>query len=313
VVGSQSFPGYTVQILRVGSIIQPGHSGAPICDSGGQVVGIADGGLRQGVATINWAIPAAKYLISDLFKDAPPSEEAYSESGLMSTTEQSGQDVKVGPAGAEAGTKGEGRSRPDEVLHLAWSGPMSRILDTVSDDDAEEIDELSDDIEKDSFEKATIDVYEDYETGATIAVPHGMTLHFDADKHALVAASSDEQLVMLVQIVDNSSPEEGEEAWKDFDDLIQSLGKWQKDPKIKDQQQKDEDYRSLDMVRIIRDDEDQRVVRSQMTASLILDDDDFMGAAIFAADLPAVMKSRKNIELARLLQACVVLSDFAKE
>jgi hypothetical protein len=140
-----------------------------------------------------------------------------------------------------------------------------------------------------------------------------MTLHFDADKHALVAASSDEQLVMLVQIVDNSSPEEGEGAWKDFDDLIQSLGKWQKDPKIKDQQQKDEDYRSLDMVRIIRDDEDQRVVRSQMTASLILDDDDFMGAAIFAADLPAVMKSRKNIELARLLQACVVLSDFAKE
>jgi len=313
VVGDQNFPGYQVQILRVGSIIQPGHSGAPICDSGGQVVGIADGGLNQGVASINWAIPAAKYLSSDIFKDPPPTQEASSGSDLMSATEEGDQDVSVGSGAPQAGAKANGGSKANEVLHLAWSAPLSRILETVSDEDADEIDELSADIDRDHFEKAVIDVYEDYETGATIAVPHGMTLSFSAEKHALVASSPDEQLVMLVQIVNNDTPEDGAEAWSNFDELIQSLDTWQKDPKMKDLLQKDTNYKSLDMVRIARDTEDETVIRGQMTASLILDDDDFMGSAIFIADLPAVAKSKANTELARLLQACVVLSDFAKE
>ncbi|MEL6676449.1 MAG: serine protease [Bacteroidota bacterium] len=54
----QGYPHTDVVIFNVISTIHPGHSGAPILNERGQLIAIADGGLRRGTAGINWAIPA---------------------------------------------------------------------------------------------------------------------------------------------------------------------------------------------------------------------------------------------------------------
>lgn len=46
-----------INVLRLNGDLQPGHSGAPILDRRGRVVGIGSGGLAGGTLGIGWAIP----------------------------------------------------------------------------------------------------------------------------------------------------------------------------------------------------------------------------------------------------------------
>ncbi|MEM6347929.1 MAG: serine protease [Bacteroidota bacterium] len=58
-VRSQGYPNENIRIFGLETTIIPGHSGSPIVDNQGTVVAIADGGLHNGVAGLNWAIPAS--------------------------------------------------------------------------------------------------------------------------------------------------------------------------------------------------------------------------------------------------------------
>ena len=48
-----------LDILRLDCHLLPSHSGAPIFDMQGRVVGIGSGGLKSGAASVSWAVPAA--------------------------------------------------------------------------------------------------------------------------------------------------------------------------------------------------------------------------------------------------------------
>ncbi|HEV7905653.1 MAG TPA: serine protease [Pyrinomonadaceae bacterium] len=50
-------PNHLINVLNLQGNLLPGHSGAPILDSSDRVVGVANGGLREGFAGISWAIP----------------------------------------------------------------------------------------------------------------------------------------------------------------------------------------------------------------------------------------------------------------
>ena len=50
-------PSVETDVLLLSGAIQGGYSGAPILTADGRVVGIANGGLAEGFADINWAIP----------------------------------------------------------------------------------------------------------------------------------------------------------------------------------------------------------------------------------------------------------------
>jgi hypothetical protein len=50
-------PNHLINILNLQGNLLPGHSGAPILDSRGHVVAVANGGLREGFAGISWAVP----------------------------------------------------------------------------------------------------------------------------------------------------------------------------------------------------------------------------------------------------------------
>nr|WP_294502953.1 serine protease [uncultured Rhodopila sp.] len=52
------FPALDTQVLRLDGNLLPGHSGAPLIDSAGQVVGVGSGGLERGSVGVGWAIRA---------------------------------------------------------------------------------------------------------------------------------------------------------------------------------------------------------------------------------------------------------------
>ena len=49
-------PDLSIQVLSVRAHVLPGHSGAPLLDASGSVVGVANGGLEGGTVEIAWAI-----------------------------------------------------------------------------------------------------------------------------------------------------------------------------------------------------------------------------------------------------------------
>jgi hypothetical protein len=53
---TEGFPNLDFQVLHLDGALLPGHSGAPIIDYLGKVVGIGSGGLEQGTASIAWAM-----------------------------------------------------------------------------------------------------------------------------------------------------------------------------------------------------------------------------------------------------------------
>lgn len=50
-------PNHLINVLNLQGNLLPGHSGAPVLDSRGHVVAVANGGLREGFAGISWAVP----------------------------------------------------------------------------------------------------------------------------------------------------------------------------------------------------------------------------------------------------------------
>ena len=84
-----------LDILRLDGHLLPGHSGAPIFDMRGRVVGIGSGGLKSGSASISWAVPAShlpallasqerqlnNQTVADLFASAAPERGASSAPG----------------------------------------------------------------------------------------------------------------------------------------------------------------------------------------------------------------------------------------
>jgi hypothetical protein len=76
------FPALTTQVLRLDGNLLPGHSGAPLIDAEGQVVGIGSGGLERGAVGVGWAI-RAQYLTALLTAaDKMPAQTAVSGSAF---------------------------------------------------------------------------------------------------------------------------------------------------------------------------------------------------------------------------------------
>ncbi len=300
VVGKQGYPQYQAKILRVSSSIQPGHSGAPIFDKTGVVVGIGDGGLHQGIARINWAIPAQIYLASlPASKDPKPTEPS-KQANLYSAAVQHPVKVEIPPREAGAAQKQNG-DEEEESLVLAWSAPLSEILATAEEQDVKDIQELG----LPDWSKIMIDVYEDYQTGATIAVPQGTTLFFDPEDRMVEAESEEGRVRMIVYVAAGG----GAEAREYFDDYLASLKEWQPDPENQDEHYEEENYSELTKTRVTFDEEGE--TQSDIYITLILDENDFLGTAVMVEDMQAL--SPEDLHLYKLMLLCVELADFAIE
>jgi hypothetical protein len=162
-VGVQGYPEFTAPILRIGSTMRPGHSGGPIIDADGRLVAIGDGGLYGGTARVNWAIPSDA--IEELLRtrDPWPTQRPNSRR-LMS----SGDDAEGKPIILPGGVRFE------HSMTETWRNVIDRsalhdadfLLDRINTAiDFTGIDFIYDKVE----------IYEHYETGATIGIPVGGT------------------------------------------------------------------------------------------------------------------------------------------
>ena len=175
---TQPYPGPETQIMRVTTTLQPGHSGAPIFDTQGRVVAIADGGLLGGWRGINWSIPAHVYLPKLRISTDPVPAEVSAWSGLYSavTAEKS---VTVATAALTSAP-----DTPMSALRLVRRVPLTAFEAEMRAED-EYFEETLDFIRAvlgDEFTDAQkFDIYEDPITGATIGVPAGVELRWNDD------------------------------------------------------------------------------------------------------------------------------------
>ena len=63
------FPDLSTEILNLEAHPAPGHSGGPVLDASGNVIGVIDGGIESGAGSVSWAIPSSQI---ELLKDQPP-------------------------------------------------------------------------------------------------------------------------------------------------------------------------------------------------------------------------------------------------
>jgi hypothetical protein len=170
----QEYPFPTAKILRVSSTIQPGHSGAPIINNSGKVIGVADGGLRSGTARLNWAFPASLYVPRLLNSNDPAPTTTSLQSNLYSSytvipdnISQEEQNQIVEKEAQENIVGNESQS-----ISKTWTASYDEILETMYEKDKNEIMAISAQNGL-NMRDTWYDVYEDFNTGATITIPYG--------------------------------------------------------------------------------------------------------------------------------------------
>lgn len=170
----QGYPLPKANILRISSTIQPGHSGAPIFAENGKVVGIADGGLREGTARLNWAMPAAKYVPLLLNSNETKPNTRSVQVNLYATTTT----VAVDATEAEQNMEMEKDAAANTIVNgdmsisKTWTASYDEIIETMAEEDVAELKALTNKANIDMAD-TRYDIYEDFNTGATITIPSG--------------------------------------------------------------------------------------------------------------------------------------------
>jgi hypothetical protein len=181
VLEKQKYPQLHAKILRLSSTIQPGHSGAPILNNTGKVIGIADGGLRSGTARLNWAFPASLY-VPQLFNsnERPfPAEisiqaNLYSSNIIVPDNISEEEQYKMIETEASKNTAGDDK----HSVTKTWTANYNEIVATMFDKDLEDIKSITRE-NKINMNDTWYDVYEDFNSGATVTIPAGENLVYD--------------------------------------------------------------------------------------------------------------------------------------
>ncbi|MDF7815147.1 serine protease [Hymenobacter sp. YC55] len=157
-------PNPTIQILYLEGTLLPGFSGAPIVDTAGNLVGIADGGLDKGASSISWGVRAAQL----------PNLEASTEALATSLNCAGGGQVRFAAD----------RPLDERNLQVIQAGRSTFVktktrtiaqMQHTIDDPAGLQQLLNVYALNNSFDYRTFsyDVYEDLRSGAAICVPEG--------------------------------------------------------------------------------------------------------------------------------------------
>lgn len=148
-IKKQGFPSLNVKILHIDSTIQPGNSGSPIVNIKGELVGIGDGGIRDGLIGLNWAVYAYDYLNSiENSTDTMP-EEQDDLTGLYANVYE-----------VESITNGIG-----QIMTLVDTKELSALIN--NDRIINSINVYKKYFPSVDIENAKINIYEDKETGFT--------------------------------------------------------------------------------------------------------------------------------------------------
>lgn len=186
------YPSSSLRILNLEGNLVPGLSGAPIIDPGGKVVGIVDGGLESGAIGISWGIPA-----SELEKLA--SSSVTQLPGLPGIGELFAADLEADVQE----TKVFGSVR----LTKLRSRTLAQLAATA--DDQLGLSQLATFFSANppyfSPETFRYDIYQDMDSGATIAVPEGAEIIAQDDYFIASVGDSRMEMLFIIQRVNDYS------------------------------------------------------------------------------------------------------------
>lgn len=171
----QKYPSTKAKILKIGSTIQPGQSGAPLFTSDGKVVGIADGGLRGGTALLNWGMPAHYYVPRlSTSQDLIPNTVSLQSSlySISTTIPDDATDEEIYVAIQQEAQENTIFLGDNKSITKSWTASFAEIMATMPEEDRAEIQAIVDQFSI-NMSDTYYDIYEDYTTGATISIPYG--------------------------------------------------------------------------------------------------------------------------------------------
>jgi len=280
----QRYPSPKASILKISSIIQPGQSGAPLFTSDGKVVGVADGGLRGGTALLNWAMPAATYVPLLLTSnDTSPTTLSIQASLFNSSSTVMPEDMLADERVRSSMFSDEGsganefsgmdndrnnqyyeilaRDEMNNTIHLngkqitkTWTASFGDIISTLSREEANEIQKIVEDYDVD-LDDTYYDIYEDFETGATISIPYGEM--FDASNGWYYTCNADQSLCYYILPYESDSYENANyQAMALFNGFLES-GHWETE----------EDYEEPDEIELFDDDQEATYLFTRFAAN----------------------------------------------
>jgi S1-C subfamily serine protease len=254
----QGYPWTRAKILRISSTIQPGHSGAPIFTSNGKVVGIADGGLREGTARLNWAMPASDYVPRLLTSTDPKPTTRSIQVNLYSSTTT----VAVDATEEEQNKELEQEAKDNTVtngnksISKTWTASYDEIIETMAEEDKKDVQDVVQTYNL-NMNDTWFDVYEDYQTGATITVPAGQ--NFTVQDGWFFVSNADATIESLALPYNDESYESAKNGIATVLGEFLKSGSWVEDPNSPDDLEENNELEtaSFDATRISDDGKNQ--------------------------------------------------------
>jgi S1-C subfamily serine protease len=202
-------PSPEIEITDIEGHLLPGHSGAPILNSSGKVVAIADGGLESGAVGASWGLPTSNLAKLPSSTDSTAIPTGHSSHLFAAETEaQNGPDITCG-----GGTFKKIRTLDfQDILH-ATDDPLGleEILNAAGPVVA-------------SFK---YDVYQHASTGATFVVPAGANV---TSNSGMCVASSGDIVIQIAMIRSGPNDPIGQQAAVRYEQTIVNPQGWQPDP-----------------------------------------------------------------------------------
>ncbi len=159
-------PDPEIDILYFDGSLLPGFSGAPIVDSSGALVGIADGGLENGAQSISWGIAALNLSNLSTSDDVFTTGLCSVQAEKVKFSSENLQDSDVDYIPFESFKFIKIKTRTIEEMQATVDDPLGlqQLINSFS---------MTNNVDYLSF---TYDIYMDVATGATICLPEGMEL-----------------------------------------------------------------------------------------------------------------------------------------
>lgn len=221
-------------ILLDGGHLLPGHSGAPLLNTAGEVVAIADGGLERGAVQVSWATPAAG--LNELVNSA---EKLVTNSTLVAQL-FSAEVVAADDISTFDASVASSKSPEPAAARTSYTCGAATLVKARSRSLTELAQSADDQLGLQQLLKVTagfvrdsdrFDVYQEIRTGATVVVPEGAT--FSQVGGLCVSRTGSPNVQQLISIVSAPTAVDIQITSVAYEEqLINFLGRgnWQIDP-----------------------------------------------------------------------------------
>jgi hypothetical protein len=197
-------PALNITVIFLQGILEHGHSGGPILNHDGDVIAVADGGLKHGTTEDSWAIPSEQLAALENSQD-PLAKMVLQRSDLLFAALPTGNSEPAVLCGG------------GNFKHFKTVGYSDVLITT---DDAAGLQQL---VAASGMDPTTFafEVFQDLQTGATVVLPKGETLSVNGD--TCLATSGGGGVMTHVKLLDATADPTGQTSSIKFETEVMGL------------------------------------------------------------------------------------------